>query len=103
MKLDKKISKAFLLSLVLASCTNWQKAEASTVTITNHERSALKIYVVTSPTKTPYCQKCLGSSLCGQEKRTIIVPADALKGAEFFSIVDVTNGRPLLFFCDDLK
>ena len=91
MKIDKKISKAFVLSLVLASFASGQQAEASTVTITNHERSVLKINVM-SPSKTPYCYKCLGSPLRGGETRTIAVPIDALKGTEFFSVMDVTNG-----------
>jgi hypothetical protein len=92
MKIDTKISKALVLSFILAACASWQKAEASTVTITNHERSVLKINVVISSSKTPYCYKCLGSPLRGGETRTIGVPAEALKGAEYFSVVDVTNG-----------
>lgn len=98
MKIDKTISKVFVLSLVislvLASCTSWQKAEASIFTITNHTRSELEINVVTVPNGTPYCKKCLASPLriCGRETVKIIIPLDEFKGGEYFSILDVSNG-----------
>lgn len=94
MKIDKKISKAFLLSLVLASSGNSQKAEAGIVTITNYSQSELNINVIAPPNGAPYCKKCLGSSLemCGNETAKIVVPLDALCGGEYFSVLDITNG-----------
>lgn len=94
MKIDKKISKAFVLSLVLATWGNCQKAEAGIVTITNHSQSELKINVIAAPDGAPYCKKCLDSSLlmCGGETAKIVVPLDAFCGGECFSVLDVTNG-----------
>lgn len=92
MKINSKISQFFVLSLLLASFANCQKAGASEIILTNHQQSVLKINVVIPPEETPYCQECLGSPLRGGEKRKIIVSVDGLKGAEFFSIVDATNG-----------
>lgn len=92
MKIDRKISKTFALSLILTCCVSWQEAKASQITITNHQRSILKINVVIPPEETPYCKECLGSPLRGGEKRTITVSADKLKGSELFSVVDATNG-----------
>ena len=93
MKFDKKISKAIVLSLVLASCGHSQKAEAGIVTVTNHSQSELKINVIAAPDGAPYCKKCLESPLvaCGSDAK-ILVPLDALCGGECFSVLDVTNG-----------
>ena len=94
MKIDKKISRAFVLSLVLASWGNCQNAEAGVVTITNQSQSELKINVIAAPDGAPYCKKCLESPLqvCGSEVAKIVVPLDALCGGEYFSVLDVTNG-----------
>ncbi len=94
MKIDKKISKAIVLSLVFALCGNSEEAEAGTVTITNHSQSELNINVIAAPDGSPYCKKCLESPLrvCGSEVAKILVPLDALCGGEYFSVLDVTNG-----------
>ena len=94
MKIDKKISKAFVLSLVFAFWWNSQNAEAGIVTITNTSQSELNINVIAAPDGAPYCKKCLESPLrmCGGEVAKIVVPLDALCGREYFSVLDVTNG-----------
>lgn len=94
MKINKKISKVFVLSLALVSWGNYQKVEASILTITNHSQSKLEISVISAPDGAPYCKKCLGSplQLCEKETAKIAVPLDALCGAEYFSVLDVTNG-----------
>lgn len=92
MKIDNKISRSFIFSLVLASSANWLPVKASEITITNHARSNLKLNVVIPPDEKPYCKECLGNPMRGGETRTIIVPVDAFKGKELFSIVDATNG-----------
>jgi hypothetical protein len=57
MKIDKKISRAFVLFLVLASWGHCQKAEAGIVTITNHSQSELNINVIAAPDGAPCCKR----------------------------------------------
>lgn len=90
MKIDKKISSAFVLSIVLATWGHCQKAEASTLTITNHTQSNIVIRVVAAPEGADYCKSCLATppSLGGRETIIIDVPVHAFPEGRFSVLND---------------
>lgn len=94
MKLDKKISTVFILSLALTSLVSGNKAEAGKVKIINNSESSIRVDVVSDPEWVPYCKTCFDSclQLCGKHTAEIIVPLDAFCGHHYFSMADMVDG-----------
>jgi hypothetical protein len=90
MKLDIKMSKVFLLSLVIVACTS--ESEAGTVKIINNSDENIRVDVVSDPGSASICKTCLDSCLqtCGKQTATIIVPLDAVCNS--FSLIDAEGG-----------
>ena len=94
MKNYKRISKAFCLSLAVASFMGVSSSKAGVVTIANNSQVAIKVNIVPGTEGLPYCWKCFSSKLQphGKQIAEIIVPVDAFKGTEYFSVVDTEDG-----------
>ena len=94
MKNYKKTSQVFFLSLAITSFANGIKAEAGTVRIINNSDVAIKVNITPGTEGVPYCWKCLDSRLhtCGKHSADIVVPLDAFKGREDFSVIDIEDG-----------
>lgn len=94
MKNYKRISKALCLLLAVASFASGTPAKAGMVRVINNSDVAIKANIVPETEGLPYCWKCFSSKLQpnGKQIAEIIVPVDAFKGTEYFSVVDTEDG-----------
>lgn len=71
-------------------------ADAGIVKITNHSSNNIKINVTPEPSAEcrPFCWKCFDGCLCsnGRQTKEIIVPLDAFRGGEYFSVIGTEGG-----------
>lgn len=94
MTIDRKIYKAFYLSLVLVLVAGGKTAEAGRVKIINESNLNLRVDVVTEPGEASYCKQCFDrcSHVRGKHMSAIIVPANAFGNCGYFSMLDARSG-----------
>ncbi len=99
--IHKKI--IFLLNFALAYSLFENKSEAGLIKITNSSQSDIRTEVIPEPSSAspPYCWKCL-SAKCQQAKE-IVVPGDALCGADSFSLEGTEGGILFNGRCQNLS
>lgn len=94
MKLDKKISKAFYLSFMLASCTSGYGVNAGKIKILNNSDLNIRVDVVSCPEGASYCKTCFDkrTNVYGKHTAEIIIPPSAFGAYGLFSITDAGSG-----------
>lgn len=94
MNLNNKMSKTFILSLLLVSLVSVNKTEAGKIKIINDSDLAIMVDVISDPEWVPYCKTCFDSRLevCGKQNVEISVPLDAFGGCSSFAITDMVDG-----------
>jgi hypothetical protein len=94
MKNYKKPTQVFFFAVAVAFFARGTNAEAGMVRIINNSDVAIKVNITPGTEGFPYCWKCLDSRLrsCGKQTAEIVVPVDALKGREHFSVIDIEDG-----------